>query len=138
MGIIIHPEPGTILVCDFRGMESPEMVKRRPVVVISPRLRRREGLCTVVPLSTTEPLQIAPYHFKLHTNPPLPKPYNSLFHWVKGDMLYTVSFRRLFLPHNGKDSDGKRLYVVRIIEKSDLVKIHQCILHGLGMESLTD
>ncbi len=48
-----HPQVGSTLICNYgTGFVAPEMVKRRPVVVIS-RLRRRADLCTVVPLSTT-------------------------------------------------------------------------------------
>lgn len=137
MAIQFNPEQGTILVCDFKGFVQPEMVKRRPVVVVSPRLRKRAGLCTIVPLSTTPPKEVAPYHFKLHVTPVLPEPYNADFHWVKGDMLYTVSFDRLFLPFNGKETDGKRKYDVRVIDEADLLKIQQCILHGLGLTNLT-
>lgn len=95
MSITFHPEQGTIVICDFTGFVVPEMVKRRPAVVISPRLRTRTGLCTVVPLSTTPPAPIAPYHCKLHVTPTLPKPYDAPYHWVKADMVYTVSFARL-------------------------------------------
>jgi mRNA interferase MazF len=132
MAIHIHPEQGTIVVCDFAGFVAPEMIKRRPAVVISPRLRRRNGLCTVVPLRTTPPHPICPYHLKLHVIPVLPTPYNSDFHWVKADMVYTVSFYRLDLPFNGKDASGKRIYDVRIIDRDDLLKIQECMLNGLG------
>ena len=138
MGIQFHPEQGTILICDFKGFVPPEMIKRRPVVVVSPRLRKREGLCTIVPLSTTPPKEVAAYHFKLHVAPTLPAPYNSDFHWVKADMVYTVSFDRLFLPFGCKDGGGKRIYDVRVIDKADLLKIQQCLLHGLGLSALTD
>ena len=108
MAIKIHPEQGTIVVCDFEGFVSPEMIKRRPAIVISPRFRSRDRLCTVVPLSTTPPNPISPYHFKLHVIPVLPAPYNAGFHWVKADMVYTVSFQRLNLPFSGKDAAGRR------------------------------
>ncbi|MEI6730857.1 MAG: type II toxin-antitoxin system PemK/MazF family toxin, partial [Pseudomonadota bacterium] len=49
MAIKYHPNPGTVLTCDFSGMIEPEMIKERPVVVISPRLCSRTGLCTIVP-----------------------------------------------------------------------------------------
>lgn len=137
MAIQIHPEQGSIVICDFAGFVAPEMIKRRPAVVISPRLRRRDGLCTVVPLSTTPPNPVCPYHFKLHVTPVLPAPYNADFHWVKADMVYTVSFQRLYLPFDGKDSSGKRKYDVRIIDKADLLKIQECMLHGLGLPHLT-
>jgi len=138
MAIQFHPEQGTIVVCDFDGFVAPEMVKRRPVVVVSPRLRKRDGLCSIVPLSTTPPNEVAPYHFKLHVTPTLPPPYNASYHWVKADMLYTVSFARLHLPFSGKDASGKRIYDVRVIDRVDLLKIQQCMLHGLGLTSLTE
>jgi len=138
MAIQYHPEPGTILICDFRGHEAPEMLKRRPVVVISPRLRNRTGLCTVVPLSTSAPTKIEPYHYRLHTDPPMHEPYSSPSHWVKADMVYTVAFSRLFLMTGGKDSSGKRIYDNRIIDKADLLKIQSAVLCGLGLTALTD
>lgn len=138
MAINYHPEIGTLLICDFNtGLTPPEMQKRRPVIVISPRLRDRDNLCTVVPLSTTTPKNIMPYHHKLCVEPVLPEPYNSPHHWVKGDMLYTVSFTRLSLPFKGKDAGGKRIYDIRVLEQDDMIKIHQCILNGLGLQGLT-
>jgi uncharacterized protein YifN (PemK superfamily) len=137
MSLPYHPEQGTIVICDFKGSIDPEMNKRRPAIVVSPRLRQRGRLCAIVPLSTTPPSQIMPYHYKLHVEPVLPEPYNARFHWVKADMIYTVSFDRLSLPFNGKDAGGKRVYDVRVIDKADLIKVQECILHGLGMIALT-
>lgn len=137
MAIQFHPEQGTIVICDFTGFVPPEMVKRRPAVVVSPRLRKRSGLCTVVPLSTTQPEPICPYHFKLHVTPALHAPYGAAFHWVKADMLYTVAFSRLYLPFDGKDASGKRNYDIRVIDQADLLKIQEAMLHGLGLPRLT-
>ncbi len=55
--LTFHPKPDTLLICDFdRGFKAPEMVKKRPVVVISPRRRKSTPqLCTVVPLSSSAP-----------------------------------------------------------------------------------
>jgi uncharacterized protein YifN (PemK superfamily) len=138
MALPYHPEQGAILICDFNGFVDPEMTKRRPVIVLSPRLRQRGKLCAVVPFSTTPPSQIMPYHYKLHTNPVLPNPYDAKFHWIKADMIYTVSFNRLSIPCSGKNLEGKRVYDARIIDKADLIKIQQCVLHGLGLTALTD
>ena len=113
------------------------MVKRRPVIVISPRLRHRGKLCAIVPLSTTPPAPIAPYNYKLHIDPVLPSPYDAKFHWVKADMLATVSFERLYLPHSGKDKAGKRQYVIRVIDEIDLRNIRACMLHAVGLSHLT-
>lgn len=63
----------------------------------------------------------------------MPKPYDSEWQWVKADMLYTVSFDRLHLPFDGKESDGKRIYDMRTIAPDDLEKIQQCIKCGLGL-----
>ena len=53
MAINFHPRLGQVLYCDFKtGFRPPEMVKARPVVVLS---RNHHELCTVVPLSGTEP-----------------------------------------------------------------------------------
>ena len=55
-----------LLYCDFStGFQPPEMVKRRPVVLISPR-RKNAALCTVVPLSTKEPVPIEDYHHRMN------------------------------------------------------------------------
>lgn len=136
MAIKIHPVIGTVLRCDYEpGFRRPEMVKRRPVIVISPRLRRRDGLCTVVPLSGTPPNREMPYHCTIAFNPLLPAPYDDLEHWVKADMLATVGFHRLSPLFMGKDQYGKRKYDNRVISRGDLERIRTCVLHALGMRN---
>ncbi|TAM88997.1 MAG: hypothetical protein EPN41_04700 [Candidimonas sp.] len=52
---------GEIVICNFdTGFRVPEMVKQRPVVVISKTSTHARGLCTVVPLSTTLPVPMFP------------------------------------------------------------------------------
>lgn len=135
--MMFHPEPGTILVCDFTGFREPEMIKRRPVVVVSPRLKRRAGLLTVAPLSTTAPQQCMDYHCMVPIDPPLPEPFDSPMVWVKGDMIYNVGFSRLELVRTGRDKTGKRKYVQRQIVGDDLRRIRGSVLAGLGMPHLT-
>ncbi|MCB2262482.1 MAG: type II toxin-antitoxin system PemK/MazF family toxin, partial [Candidatus Thiosymbion ectosymbiont of Robbea hypermnestra] len=66
MALTFHPRPGMVLICDFNtGFKAPEMIKRRPVVVISPRPRRSNQLCTIVPLSTTVPNPVEPFHHRM-------------------------------------------------------------------------
>lgn len=137
MPLKFHPESGTILVCDFSGFTKPEMIKRRPVIVISPRLKRRGDLLTVVPLSTTPPDPVEDYHCKLSLNPPLPEPYDSLDMWVKADMIYNVGFHRLDLLRTERDLTGKRKYLTLRIIEDDLRKIRHCMLMGLGLPHLT-
>jgi len=133
-----HPEPGTLLICDY-GEEAvePEMVKRRPVVVVSPRLKLRTGLCAVVALSTTPPNPSEDYHCTIRVDPPLPAPFDSPEIWVKADMLATVGFHRLDLPRTGRDQYGKRKYLTVRITSDELQAVYRCVLCGLGMGRLT-
>ncbi|OZI56764.1 type II toxin-antitoxin system PemK/MazF family toxin [Bordetella genomosp. 4] len=106
---------GHVLICDFeRGFVPPEMVKIRPVVVISKASVHSRGLCTIVPLSTTAPSPIEPWHVQL-THSPLPSESQV---WAKCDMLYTVSFHRLKWPH--RKENGKRAYMKARLGNEDL------------------
>jgi uncharacterized protein YifN (PemK superfamily) len=93
MGITFHPKPGQVLFCDFTGYVFPEIVKTRPVVVISPAHLVRPGLVTVVPLSTTEPDPVQAYHYKLQGNPVPGSTATET--WAKCDLFATVSLQRL-------------------------------------------
>ena len=132
MPLSFHPNPGTVLICDYEtGFKAPEMVKRRPVIVVSPRLRQRDKLCTVVPLSTTVPDRLHDYHCQVNID--LPEPYSSAIHWVKADMLATVAFHRLKPFHTGKDQEGKRKHLYPSISPEALMQIRECIKRALGM-----
>jgi len=131
-----HPVPrGTILVCDFdTGFREPEMVKRRPVVVVSGRLRVGAVTCTVVPLSTSPPDRVEGHHVLLRLHPPLPPPFDAAEMWAKCDMLATVAFWRLDLPR-GPRSGGKRDYAARQVPLADLVRIQAAIAGWLGIRT---
>lgn len=138
MALKFHPKLGTVLICDFsRGFKSPEMVKKRPVIVISPKLKRRTNLLTVVPLSTMPPSPVQEYHCELAFVPPLPGPFDSASMWVKADMLYTVSFDRLHLIATGRDQHGRRKYLTRKISDADMEAVRKCVLNGIGLSILT-
>ena len=108
MPINEHPPTGTIVMCDFgSGFRIPEMVKRRPVVVVSPKIRSRRQLCTIIALSTTQPEPVMPYHCQIDIHPPLPKPLQSEGLWVMGDMINAVGFHRLDLIRLGRDQPGR-------------------------------
>ena len=111
MPISMAPKQGTLLTCDFdQGFRVPEMVKRRPVVVLAPAIAVRKGLATVVALSTTPPTPRMAYHCEITLPRPLPPPFDSPTMWVKGDMVVAVGFHRLDLVRIGKDKSGKRSY----------------------------
>ena len=137
MALHFHPEPGLVLLCDYSEFRVPEMVKERLVVIISPRLRRREGLCTVVPLSQTAPEPPQDYHCQLRLERPLPGRWAAESYWVKADMLATVGFHRLTLLGIGRDHEGKRRYITPKIPPAELRVIRQRVLCALDLESLT-
>ncbi|QJE74113.1 type II toxin-antitoxin system PemK/MazF family toxin [Aerophototrophica crusticola] len=138
MAIREHPKVGTILICDFdQGFKEPEMVKRRPVIVVSPKISTRPGLCTVVALSTTEPRPKMPFHCEIDLDPPLPPPWGDTTRWVKGDMVCAVGFHRLDFIMLGKDMKGVRQYRYETITAADLRRVRGCILNALGLGGLT-
>ena len=138
MPINEHPDTGTVLVCDYdQGFRAPEMVKRRLVLVLSPKISVRHGLCTVVAISSTPPTPEMPYHYKIDFDPPLPKIWGNKDRWVKGDMINAVGFHRLDLLRHGKDRNGKRIYHYDTISEQQLHHVRRSILSGLGLARLT-
>jgi mRNA interferase MazF len=134
MSILYHPQVGSILRVDLNeGFRIPEMRKRRPAIVVSPALVGRDQLCTIVPLSTTEPHLLQPYNCVLDMDPPLPFPYDAARMWVKADMVMCVAFHRLKLLDRGKDANGQRVYDVRVLDAAKMAEIKECIKHSLGM-----
>ena len=138
MAIQFAVGPGTILLCDYStGFREPEMVKRRPVIVVSPRLPNRDSLCAVVPLSLTRPDRPQNYHCEIALDPLLPAPFDSATAWVKGDMIATVCFNRLDLFQTKRDQTGKRKYLHPKLNPDQMKTVHSAILHGIGLGTLT-
>ncbi|MEC7546540.1 MAG: type II toxin-antitoxin system PemK/MazF family toxin [Pseudomonadota bacterium] len=143
MPITIHPRVGQILLCDFsQGFKEPEMVKsQRPVIVVASRIQGRNNLVTVVALSTVQPTNEMPFHYKL---PKASMPQLGRFQekdtWVKGDMLYTVGFHRLDLIKLGKRDPitGKRAYFSQRLGRTQMTCVFKCILHGLNLSKLVN
>jgi mRNA interferase MazF len=128
MALTFHPGAGAIVICDFStGFKAPEMVKVRPVVVISPR-RRRGQLATVIPLSSTEPTPAEPWHFAIPPGvyPPARGPM-----WAKADMVVTVALDRLdrVLMRN---ASGQRTYHVFQLSEADMAGLRRAVLAALG------
>ena len=128
MPIQYAPKNGTILLCDFTGID-PEMQKRRPVVLVSSVSR---GLCLVVPLSTTPPKNIMPWHYLFRLPEALPGNYTEATCWAKCDMVAAVSFVRLNLMVKGKDKSGKRIYQLTVISVDDLEAIRAGVRNALS------
>jgi len=140
MALQFPPLLGQILECDYsRGFVPPEMVKKRLVVVISPRLPHRDFLCNVVPLSTTPPRADILYQCKIKLPIAPPPPFRSLSVFAKADMFAAVSYQRLSMPSEKRDTaTGKRKYVKIVLSTDELKKVHCAILYALGLSRLTD
>ena len=129
MALTFHPGPGVIVICDYlTGFQLPEMVKVRPVVVVSPR-RRGSQLASVVPISSTPPSPIQPWHLLLPPGiyPPARGPV-----WVKADMITTVGLARLDRVKI-KGSGGARSYQTFQVDPGTLAAIRIAVKAGLGL-----
>ena len=148
MAIRYKPKKGQILICDFqeakskrnsqatqrpggsttgqkrdlRGFVPPEMVKPRPLVVLSNKSR---NLCTVVPLSTTDPVPVRTWHHSI-SGLDLPDSFNEDTVWAKCDLIYTVCYERLF-----RLKFKKREYRKVYLEESDFKAIYKCVLEAI-------
>ena len=133
MSLNFVPRPGTLLICNFdTGFRPPEMVKKRPVVVISPKRRRGNALCTVVPLSTTMPNPVEPFHHQMEARS-LPGIYAENTTWAKCDMLATVSRERLDRVLIREKRNGKRRYLAVQVTTEDLDAIRSGVINALGL-----
>jgi uncharacterized protein YifN (PemK superfamily) len=131
-GLQHHPKAGEVVMCDFgKQVVPPEIPKRRPVVVITPRLPHRDSLAMVVPLSQTAPDHPQPFHVKLTQNPN-PLKDNDDPVWVKCDLITNVSLRRL-----DRFQIDYRKFTTGRVTKEELIQIRQAILAAIGMPRLT-
>lgn len=131
-GLTYAPYAGQIIMCRFDGNLVPEMVKTRPVVVVTPRhLTQKKNTVTVVPLSTTAPRIIEPYHIQIQLPEPLPADLMREC-WAKCDMVYTVGLHRLNLIRMSRDENGRRVYYNKTIDKQPLNTIRKAIYHAIG------
>jgi uncharacterized protein YifN (PemK superfamily) len=131
MALPYHPKRGEVLICDFdSGFQPPEMVKKRPAVVVSVKASHGRKLCTVVPFSTTEANPPSAWHHALpHVRVPGWQAAGVI--WAKCDMLTTVSFWRLNKPYV-KTHHG-RAFRELVLTEPDMRAIDSCIRHYLGL-----
>ncbi|MGH7744192.1 MAG: type II toxin-antitoxin system PemK/MazF family toxin [Candidatus Dormibacteria bacterium] len=134
MSLLFQPKPRSIVFCNFAGFVEPEIVKRRPVVVLAVH-KRNSKLVTVVPLSTTAPDPVEAHHYRLKQNP-LPGAQEKVV-WAKCDMVAVVSIERLDLVHTGRGPAGKRQYLRLQIGQDQFDAIRQGVASALGLLSLT-
>ncbi|WP_310404118.1 type II toxin-antitoxin system PemK/MazF family toxin [Pseudomonas koreensis] len=127
MPLRYQPKEGSVLICDFRGYEVPEMVKVRPVVVLR-KHRSNSLLVTVVPLSTTAPDCLLDHHLELasHLQGANPKC------WAKCDMVATVSLSRLDRIKS-RDRRGRRVYLISHLAIEEFCAIKAAVRQALGL-----
>lgn len=125
MAIIFAPKAGMILMCDFSGYVVPEIIKKRPVIVISPNHLKRSGLVTVVPLSTTPPNPPEGHHLEINNQ----LKNDGSTHWVKCDMVATVRLTRL-----DRVKTSKRTFSTISVSKEQLKQIRECLALSLGID----
>lgn len=128
MGLKFYPRAGQVLVCDFSDFQPPEMVKIRPVVVVSPRLPYRSEIVAVVPISTSPPAHDFPFVVRLAKNYH-PSELDDLPCWAKCDMLMNIGLWRL----NGFKI-GRRKWATPQMTGDDLSAVRQGVLVGLGLD----
>ncbi len=138
MPIVYHPPRGTVVAVSYeKGFVEPEMTKTRLAIVLSPAIKARVKLVTIVPLSLTAPETILPFHKQIDIPFMIPKPWGNQPRWIKGDMVNAVGFHRVDLLRLGKDREGQRIYQKAVLGDRDFAIVKQCVLHGLGLSNLT-
>jgi mRNA interferase MazF len=123
-----YPRAGQVLMCDFSGFKEPEMVKPRPVIVISPRLPHRSEIVAVVPISLTPPRHALPFCFRLSKNYH-PDELDDLPCWAKADMLLNLGLYRM-----SGFKVGRRKWEYPVLSASDLAGVRHAALCGLGLD----
>lgn len=113
---------------DFQGMEAPEMIKTRPVVVLR-RSSQNSALVAVIPLSTTRPQPMLSHHVELMS----PIPSSPKLCWAKCDMVYTLAIARLDRFKVNNRQTGKREYVAIPLAAELFAAIQNGVRSALGL-----
>jgi len=114
------------------GFKPPEMVKRRPSVILVGRLPSRVGLATIVPLSGTPAPINCDYQCEITLDHRLPSPFDGqLEWWVKADMVATVAYARLDLLRTNRGDDGRRTYLKPKVTEDQFDQIRETILRAM-------
>lgn len=137
----VVPKRGRIVVVNFEMFGTaapPEMVgtKRLCLVVQSDRLVRGR-LVTVVPLSSTAPVNPGKQHHKMsHLSfNDLPVTWDrGLERWAKCDYISTVTLDRCVDPYE-KPAFGQRKYRRVQAAKVDIDAVDKCIAWALGINA---
>ncbi|MEK7184712.1 MAG: type II toxin-antitoxin system PemK/MazF family toxin [Patescibacteria group bacterium] len=116
-----QPKPGSVIYCNYRGFVAPEMIKKRPVIIVS-KHKHNSKLVTIVPISTTKPVPVENYHLEMDI------PFCALYlegekSWVKCDMINVVSLDRLNLIRDKRSGNRH----APAVGSTFLLQIKDCI-----------
>ena len=102
------------------------MVKRRRVVLLSERFRHDPpSTLLVVPLSTTPPTDVEPYHYQLTGI----YDFLALGSWVKGNMVTNVALARLYpIFKHGRPLKAR-------LTDADLQEVRRAVARALGLKA---
>lgn len=128
MALNFYPRAGQIFVGDFTDLKVPEITKKRPVIIISPKLPYRSELAAIVPISTTAPRHSLPFVYKLSRNY-TPWGAETDECWAKCDLVMTISLGRL-----SAFKVDRRKYVYPNLTPEDLAAVRRAVLAGLGLD----
>ena len=115
-----------VFLCDYSGYIQPEIVKTRPVVVVSPRrhtIALADVTALVVPLSKQRPRVAQTWHVAIPSGK-----YAAIDAcWAKGDLISHVTLARLsFLRH-------RRRLIVPTLDRGDLQSVRFAVVNALGL-----
>lgn len=126
--ITFSPVEGTVLVCDFSiGFRPPEVIEKRPCVVIS-KQRTNRRLCVIVPISTTESTNRKAIVVPL---PSTKYPFLRRDSWAKCHAPSTVSVVRLSMlrdPVAGRGLDTRQT----TLDAPDLLAVRLGVARFVG------
>ncbi|MBL6762180.1 MAG: type II toxin-antitoxin system PemK/MazF family toxin [PS1 clade bacterium] len=126
MAINFYPRAGQIFICDFSHFSPPEMTKKRPIIIVSPRLKNRAKIVTIVPLSTTAP-RVSDDYTVLLSKDYDPNGSGNKRVWAKCDMVLNIGTHRL-----NSYKIGRRKYFTPETSGDDLERVRRGVLAGLG------
>lgn len=131
MALKFTPAPGLVVICDYEtGFLPPEMVKERLAITISPKMKHRPDLVTVVPLSRTQPRQV--YSWQVPVDIDIPY-WGAIPRWAKCDMLATVGLPRLKLPHTKNAGTGARKFHTIYVGDEVVRQLRVAAGHAIGI-----
>jgi uncharacterized protein YifN (PemK superfamily) len=132
MPLWFQPKPRSVVYCDFAGFRTPEMTKRRPVIVLRAHKRNRR-LVYVVPLSTSPPDPPQPYHYRFARSPVVHSVPTEA--WAKCDMVAVVSTERLTLSRQRQCGAHRARNGVLMISEEEFAAIRTCVEKAFGFSA---